>query len=72
MLQKPGVLTEAEYKEMFRKLYKEQGFATCMQCVYEFLMAAQWMSEIMKEEMRTEDYCSCPMNCQVHQPENKK
>jgi len=46
----PGPLQEAEMKLEFRRLYNEQGEATCFQVLYELMKSAEWMSEIMLEE----------------------
>lgn len=50
MLNIPGPLDEAQMRQEFRRLYREIGDTGCIQVLYEMLMAARWLSEIMLEE----------------------
>lgn len=50
MLNHPNQLDEAQMRQEFRRLYHEIGFNGCMQVLYEFMLSANWLTEIMIEE----------------------
>jgi uncharacterized membrane-anchored protein YhcB (DUF1043 family) len=54
MLQLPGPADEAQMRQEFRQLYRHVGYAGCMQVLFEFLKAGEWLSEIMLEEKAKE------------------
>lgn len=68
MIIKPGPLQEAEMKLEFRRLYREQGKAACLQVLYEIMKASEWLGEVMLEERAKEQGCGCTATeaCDVH------
>ncbi len=52
MLNIPGPLDEAQMRQEFRRLYREIGYDACTQVLYEMLVSARWLSEIMLEERK--------------------
>lgn len=53
MLNHPSLVDEAQMRQEFRRLYREIGYAGCLQVFYEMLIAANWMAEVMLEERGT-------------------
>lgn len=53
-LTNPGPLAEAEMRLEFRRLYRELGYAGCLQVLYEILKSGEWLSEIIIEEQARE------------------
>jgi hypothetical protein len=62
MLHNPSPADEAEMRQEFRRLYREIGFAGCMQVLYEILKAGEWLSEIMLEEKGSANKPEPPCN----------
>lgn len=50
-----GPLDEAELRLEFRRTYKELGEVACTQILYELLMSAQILCEVMQEEQNEEE-----------------
>jgi hypothetical protein len=50
----PKPWDEAELKSDMRKMYKDIGYAGSLQCLYEILMSAKYLSEVMTEELQRE------------------
>lgn len=49
-MQMPSPLDEAELKLEFRRLYAKIGTIGCLQVMYEFLISAKWLGEVIMEE----------------------
>lgn len=47
-------LNEAEIRLEMRRLYKEIGFSESLQCLYEILVSAAILAEIIHEEREEE------------------
>lgn len=48
-------LDKAELKHEFRQLYNQVGYEGCIQCLYEILLSANVLAELMIEERAKED-----------------
>ena len=55
MLNEPNELDLAELRQDFRRLYRDIGPEGCLQVVYEMLVSARVLSEIMIEERDAHD-----------------
>jgi len=51
----PTLLDEAELKLEFRKIYGDVGYVGCLQVLYEFLVSANWLADVMREERAKEN-----------------
>ncbi len=54
MLHELSELDKAEFCQEFRRLYRERGYETCLQALYEILKGAELLSEILLEERAKE------------------
>lgn len=51
MIIRPTVTDEAQMRQEFRRLFREIGYAGCLQVLYEILKSGEYLAEIMLEEV---------------------
>lgn len=49
-MKKPTIAEEIDMKTDWRDLYKKIGPEGCYQVLYEILLSAEWLIEVIKEE----------------------
>lgn len=46
------IVDEATFRYEMRRLYKEKGYETSLQVLYEFIMAANILADVLLEERK--------------------